>query len=100
HSQHQWRPGMNSSHDPASSQYETARSYDEIPYPTTPYPLTHPARLAAVGMLFGMTPPPVEACRVLEIGCADGGNLIPLAEALPESRFLGLDISLAQIQSG
>lgn len=91
---------MNPSRDPATSQYETARSYDEIPYPTTAYPLTHPARMAAVGMLFGMTPAPVEGCRVLEIGCADGGNLIPLAESLPESRFLGLDISLSQIQRG
>lgn len=91
---------MNASEDPTLQQFEIARTYDEFPYPTTPYPLTHPSRLAAVGMLFGLEPAPVNGCRVLEIGCADGGNIIPLAESLPESRFLGLDISLSQIQRG
>ena len=37
--------------------------------------------------LFGMKPAPVTACRVLELGCGDGANLIPQAYYLPESRF-------------
>jgi SAM-dependent methyltransferase len=37
---------------------------------------------------------------MLELGCGDGGNLIPLAEAYPESRFVGIDISADAIQKG
>ncbi len=75
-------------------------SYDEIPYESHPYPQTHPSRLAVVATLFGLTPPPLERCRVLELGCAAGGNLIPMAEALPESEFIGIDLSARQIADG
>jgi SAM-dependent methyltransferase len=47
-----------------------------------------------------MRPPPVTACRVLELGCAAGGNLIPMAEALPDSTFVGIDLSARQIAQG
>jgi SAM-dependent methyltransferase/methyltransferase-like protein len=40
-----------------------------------------------------MRPAPVRHCRVLEIGCGDGGNLIPMAYYLPESRFVGIDLA-------
>jgi SAM-dependent methyltransferase len=39
----------------------------------------------------------VAGCRVLEIGCGSGGNLIPLAWHLPESRFLGIDLALKPV---
>ncbi|HTX39769.1 MAG TPA: class I SAM-dependent methyltransferase [Bryobacteraceae bacterium] len=78
----------------------TANPYDEVPYPTLPQPQTHPERLAAVGRLFGMRPAPVEGCRVLEIGCGDGGNLIPMAYALPASRFVGVDLAAVPIAAG
>lgn len=74
--------------------------YDEVPYPGSPFSQTHPDRLATIGALFGMQPAPVGNCRVLELGCADGGNLIPMAVALPESEFVGIDLSLRQIQDG
>ena len=74
--------------------------YDLIPYPAMPRQQTHPDRLAAVGNLFGMTPAPVERCRVLEIGCSDGGNLIPMACTLSESRFVGLDLAAGPIADG
>ena len=74
--------------------------YDLISYPAMPRQQTHPDRLAAVGKLFGMKPAPVERCRVLEIGCSDGGNLIPMACALPESRFVGLDLAAGPITEG
>jgi hypothetical protein len=54
-------------------------SYAEVPYPTAPIRCTHPEILAVVGALFGLTPAPPERCRVLEIGCGDGGNLLPMA---------------------
>ena len=47
-----------------------------------------------------MKPAPPAACRVLEIGCGDGGNLIPLAYHLPESRFTGIDLAAAPIAAG
>lgn len=75
-------------------------SYDEIPYESRPFPQTYPIRLATVATLFGLTPPPVDRCRVLELGCAGGGNLIPMADALSESRFVGIDYSSRQVGEG
>jgi SAM-dependent methyltransferase/methyltransferase-like protein len=78
----------------------TGNRYDEVPYASRPFPQTHPDNLATVAALFGMAPPPVERCRVLELGCAAGGNLLPLAAALPGSRFVGIDLSRRQIDDG
>lgn len=75
----------------------TAKSYDEVPYISYAFPECHPERLATVGVLYGLTPPDVERCRVLEIGCASGGNLLPLAYSLPHGQFVGIDISPRQI---
>ncbi len=75
-------------------------SYDEVPYPSLCYTQTHPNRLATVAMLFGMTPAPVTHCRVLELGCASGGNLIPMACWLSESEFVGIDYAARQIAEG
>jgi SAM-dependent methyltransferase len=71
--------------------------YDQIAYRTFPRRQTHPDRLAAIAQFFGMKPAPVIACRVLEIGCGNGANLIPLAYYLPESRFTGIDLAAAPI---
>jgi methyltransferase-like protein/2-polyprenyl-3-methyl-5-hydroxy-6-metoxy-1,4-benzoquinol methylase len=75
-------------------------SYDRLPYEAHSHPQTHPDRLATVATLLGMRPPPVPGCRVLELGCASGGNLIPMAVALPESTFVGIDLSARQIAQG
>ncbi|MBA4065828.1 MAG: hypothetical protein C0501_19335 [Isosphaera sp.] len=71
--------------------------YDDVPYDIHPFPQTHPSRLAAVATLFGLDPPPVDHCRVLELGCAHGGNLLPLAEAFPHATFVGVDASARQV---
>jgi methyltransferase-like protein/SAM-dependent methyltransferase len=47
-----------------------------------------------------MQPAPVDQCRVLELGCASGGNLIPMAYGLPGSEFVGIDYSARQIAKG
>ena len=74
--------------------------YDQIAYRTMPRRQTHPDRLAAMARLFGMKPAPVAACRVLELGCGDGANLIPQAYYLPQSRFIGVDLAEAPIAAG
>lgn len=75
-------------------------SYDEVPYPIYSHSQTHPAELATLATLHGLNPTPVQQCRVLEIGCAQGGNLIPMAYSLPESEFVGIDMSARQIKEG
>lgn len=72
-------------------------SYEEIPYDSRPFAATHPDTLATVATLFGMRPAPPGRCRVLELGCAGGGNLLPMALALPDSTFVGIDLSPSHI---
>ena len=79
---------------------DIARHYDQIPYTSRPFPQSHPQRMAALGRLFGLTPPDLSNCRVLELGCASGGNLIPLAAAFPAAQFVGIDLSGVQIAEG
>ena len=79
---------------------ETQVSYDEVPYTSHSFPASHPNAMATVAALFGMTPAPITNCRVLELGCASGFNIIPMAFALPESQFVGVDISSSQIAEG
>ncbi len=75
-------------------------SYDRIPYPGKSYPQSHPGRLEALGTLFGMKPPDSIRCRVLELGCGQGANLIPMASSCPQSEFLGIDLSVRQVARG
>lgn len=71
-------------------------SYDEAPYPLTSYPQSAPGQLAAVAHLFGLDAPPVDGGRVLEIGSAVGGNLIPFAARYPGAHVVGVDLSPTQ----
>ena len=77
-----------------------ANSYDAAPYPRLSHYFTHPDKAAALAILLGLSPPPVEHCRVLELGCASGDNLIPMAQALPQNQFVGLDLSGRQVAEG
>ncbi|HWN93882.1 MAG TPA: class I SAM-dependent methyltransferase [Methylomirabilota bacterium] len=74
--------------------------YDEVLYPSALYPQTHPDCLATLGTLLGLTPTPVESCRVLELGCGDGQNLIAMALTLPGSTFCGIDLASVPIEKG
>jgi len=73
------------------------RSYDEAPYPDYAFWFTHPDHLASLGTLFGLSCPPIAHARVLEIGCAAGGNLLSIAASLPHATCVGVDISGVQI---
>ena len=74
--------------------------YDLLPYPSMPITRTRPAHLAALAALFGLSAPAVGRARVLELGCAAGGNIIPLAAQYPSARFTGLDLSARHIDDG
>jgi methyltransferase-like protein/trans-aconitate methyltransferase len=75
-------------------------AYDQMLYPGFPFSQTHPTRLATLAALHGMQPVPPARCRMLELGCGDGGNLIPMAYQYPESQFLGVDLSARAIEIG
>jgi len=75
-------------------------SYDALPYPGHAFPQSHPGRMAAQATLRGLDPPRVEAARVLELGCGDGGNLIPMAFGLPDATFVGIDLNEAALARG
>lgn len=73
------------------------RGFDALPYRHGAIPHTHPARTGAVALLLGRPAAAAERCRVLELGCAEGGNLLPLAERLPAAEFVGVDFSPVHI---
>src|SRR5262245_13821082 len=75
-------------------------AYDEIPYVSKPLYPTHPDCLAVAGRLRGLKSSLPHDCRVLELGCATGGNLVPMAYGLPHSQFVGIDLSASQIEMG
>jgi len=79
---------------------DSLTSYDEAPYQSFPFPQAHPARMAVIATLLGVDAVPLQNAKVLEIGCAAGGHLIPLAEQLPQSSLLGIDASRRQIDQG
>lgn len=81
----------------AASDATLNASYDEVPYESFTYAHTHPEHMSVVGTLFGLTPPDFRTARVLELGCAGGGNLCPQALLYPQAQFTGLDFSAEQI---
>jgi len=74
--------------------------YATVPYQSIPFPDSHPGHLAAVGRLFGLSPADPARARVLELACASGGNLIPLAWYQPQGRYLGIDLAPNQVADG
>jgi SAM-dependent methyltransferase/methyltransferase-like protein len=74
--------------------------YDTTPYVSNSFPQSAPGQLAATALLFGLETPPIPEARVLEIGCAAGGNLIPFAAAHPGANVVGIDLSPVQIDEG
>lgn len=75
-------------------------TYDEVPYQSYPYAASGPENLKTLGVLFGMNPPAIETAKVLELGCAEGGNLVPHAARFPKATFVGVDLSKVQIDAG
>src|SRR5207253_5091645 len=82
---------------PLDSRLAPASTYEQLPSENRPLPATRPDLLATLATLGGLAIAPVASCRVLEIGCAVGGNLLPMAQELPEASFVGVDLSPTQI---
>ncbi|WP_073106252.1 O-linked N-acetylglucosamine transferase family protein [Pollutimonas bauzanensis] len=61
---------------------------------------TSPGHLRAAAHLYGVSSVPLEAARVLELGCGAGGNLLPFALAYPDARVVGIDMWPDEIQAG
>lgn len=77
-----------------------ANQYDAVPYESHPFAHTHPRQLRATAKIFGLNPPPLETARILELGCAAGGNVMPLAIDYPDAQIVGIDLSAKQIGDG
>ena len=77
---------------------QQAKDYEELQYTNNAFPSSHPMTLATVATLYGLASPNLDACRVLELGCGRGGNLLPMAESMPGATFVGIDLSPSQIE--
>jgi len=75
-------------------------AYDAVDYEAAAYPASHPDRLATLAMLLGVDPPALPTCRVLEIGCADGSNVLPIAAAWPGAMVVGCDLAPRPLKHG
>ncbi|MFL5297573.1 MAG: methyltransferase regulatory domain-containing protein [Phenylobacterium sp.] len=77
-----------------------ATPYDEVAYPSHPFRQTHPVRLALPAALFGLPYAAMATARVLEIGCGEGGNIIPMAVSYPGATIVGFDLAASAIAAG
>ncbi|TNH06742.1 methyltransferase regulatory domain-containing protein [Testudinibacter sp. TR-2022] len=79
---------------------KNAKSYDDFPYVSHPFAKSFPPLHQAIGQLFGLNPPDLTQARILELGCASGGNIIPITFFYPEVEVVGVDLSQVQIAQG
>lgn len=75
-------------------------AYDQVQYESHPYRLSHPEHLYTLAKVFGLTPKDYTQARILELGCASGGNIIPVAYNYPDCKIVGIDLSKKQIEAG
>src|SRR3569623_2407006 len=78
----------------------TALKYDLLPYQSKAFAQSQPSRLGGIARLFGLESAPLDGARVLELGCASGGNIIPLAMRYPGASFIGVDLARTQVAAG
>jgi SAM-dependent methyltransferase len=72
--------------------------YEELPYRCLSIEWTAPERLALASLLHGGPRQPLDTYRVLELGCGDGANLLPLAYYRRHATFIGVDGAHSQIE--
>ena len=69
----------------------TPDPYDEVPYRSIPIRMDGTERLALASLLHGGPRPALDSYRVLELGCGNGANLLPLAFYRRHATFVGVD---------
>ncbi len=74
--------------------------YNEIPYIFQADARTYPGKTGALALLYGLDAKPLEKARILDLGCAQGANILPIAERFPGAYCVGLDLSQDQISQG
>lgn len=75
-------------------------AYDKRIYTSNAFSFSSPGHLRAAAHLYGLESVPLENARVLELGCAGGGNLLPFAVAYPNAHVVGVDLSSVQVEQG
>ncbi len=68
-------------------------TYNDFPYLSMTVPDTHPDSMASIARFHGLESTSPLKCRVLELGCGNGSNLNWMASVLPDSEFIGIDLS-------
>lgn len=73
-------------------------SYEDVPYEGSAVSQSHPERLAVDAWLRGFRPAHPARSRILELGCAEGANIVPLAYHYPNAEVIGVDSSARHIE--
>ena len=68
-------------------------AYEDVAYVGRPNHHSHPDRIAAIASLFGLSPADPAGARILEVGCGDAANVLPMAARYPDARFVACDYS-------
>lgn len=79
---------------------DIGETYDHQVYTSNAFPFTSPNHLRAAAHLYGLDSVPLAGARILELGCAGGGNLLPFALACPGAQLVGVDLSVVQVEQG
>lgn len=74
--------------------------YDRVKYPSALYRTTHPEHLAAIARLHGLAAADPRQARMLEIAGGDGLNVLAMAAALPDARFVSIDLASVPVARG
>ena len=64
---------------------------------TFPNHRSHPVFLSTIGALLGLDIKPINICKVLELNCGDGGNIIPFSLYYPQMEYVGVDTDEAAV---
>jgi SAM-dependent methyltransferase len=86
-------PGDSQARLDEASNAALVAKYSAVFYAAQSNAQSHPDRLATVAALYGLSPASPATCSVLEVGCSDGSNLLPMAALLPNATFVGCDLS-------